>query len=64
MGLSVVQTGIRRRRQHMRDDVDPKLRQLAATMRKTPTEPERRLWWALRHSLPLTRNKRVSHLFP
>jgi very-short-patch-repair endonuclease len=37
----------------MRDDVDPKLRQRAATMRKAPTEPERRLWWALRHSLKL-----------
>ncbi len=37
----------------MRDDVDPKLRRRAATMRKTQTEPERRLWWALRHSLPL-----------
>jgi len=35
----------------MRDDVDPGLRRRAATMRKTPTEPERRLWWALRHTL-------------
>ena len=37
----------------MRGDIDPELRQRAATMRKTQTEPERRLWWALRHSLPL-----------
>jgi len=37
----------------MRDDVDPKLLQRAATMRRAPTEPERRLWWALRHSLKL-----------
>jgi len=37
----------------MRDEVDPKLRQRAAAMRGTPTEPERRLWWALRHSLSL-----------
>ena len=37
----------------MRADIDPKLHQRAATMRKTPTEPERRLWWALRHSLAL-----------
>ena len=37
----------------MREDIYPKLRQRAAGMRKSPTEPERRLWWALRHSLPL-----------
>ncbi len=37
----------------MRDEVDPKLRQRAAAMRRTPTEAERRLWWALRHSLSL-----------
>jgi len=37
----------------MRADVDPELRRRAATMRKTQTEPERRLRWALRHSLPL-----------
>ena len=36
----------------MRDGVDPKLRRHAASMRKAPTEPERRLWWALRHRLP------------
>ena len=37
----------------MRDNVDPKLLRHAATMRKALTEPERRLWWALRHRLPL-----------
>ncbi len=37
----------------MRDEIDPKLRKLAAAMRKSPTEAERRLWWALRHSLAL-----------
>jgi len=42
----------------MRDDVDPKLRQRAATMRKTQTDPECRLWWALRHSLPLKQTRR------
>jgi very-short-patch-repair endonuclease len=37
----------------MRETIDPKLRQRADEMRKAPTEPERRLWWALRHRLPL-----------
>ena len=37
----------------MRDKIDPELRRRALTMRKNLTEPERRLWWALRHSLPL-----------
>jgi very-short-patch-repair endonuclease len=37
----------------MRDDVDPELCERAAKMRKNPTEPERRLWWALRHSVSL-----------
>ena len=37
----------------MRNDVDPKLLERAASMRKAPTELERRLWWALRHSLKL-----------
>ena len=37
----------------MRDDVDPELRKHAATMRRNATEPERRLWWALRHRVTL-----------
>jgi very-short-patch-repair endonuclease len=37
----------------MRADIDPELLRRAATMRETPTGPERRLWWALRHSLSL-----------
>ncbi len=37
----------------MRDDEDPLLRRRASAMRKEPTEPERRLWWALRHRLPV-----------
>ena len=37
----------------MRDGVDPTLRARAKSMRRALTEPERRLWWALRHRLPL-----------
>jgi very-short-patch-repair endonuclease len=37
----------------MRDDEDPELRRRAAVMRKAPTEPERRLWWELRHAMPI-----------
>jgi len=37
----------------MRGDVDPRLRRRAIAMRKALTEPERRLWWALRHRLSL-----------
>ena len=37
----------------MREHVDPVLRQRAKTMRAALTEPERRLWWALRHRLAL-----------
>jgi len=37
----------------MREDVDPQLRRRAIGMRKAMTEPERRLWWALRHRLSL-----------
>jgi very-short-patch-repair endonuclease len=37
----------------MRDDEDPELRRRAKVMRREMTEPERRLWWAFRHRLPL-----------
>jgi len=37
----------------LRDDEDPQLRRRAKAMRRAMTEPERRLWWALRHRLPL-----------
>lgn len=37
----------------MREDVDPQLRRRVIAMRKAMTEPERRLWWALRHRLSL-----------
>jgi len=36
----------------MRDDVAPSFTN-APRRCKTPTDPERRLWWGLRHSLPL-----------
>ena len=39
----------------MRDNVDPEIRQHAATMRRKATEPERRLWWALRHRVTLAK---------
>ena len=37
----------------MRDDEDPALRRRAKAMRRDMTPAERRLWWALRHRLPL-----------
>jgi very-short-patch-repair endonuclease len=38
----------------LRDDEDPQLRRRAKAMRRAMTEPERRLWWTLRHRLPLS----------
>ncbi|WP_158817648.1 endonuclease domain-containing protein [Methylocapsa sp. S129] len=38
----------------MREDEDPRLRARAKAMRREMTEPERRLWWALRHRLALS----------
>ena len=37
----------------MRDDIDPALRSLAEANRKRLTDPERRLWHALRHRLAI-----------
>jgi very-short-patch-repair endonuclease len=38
----------------MRKDEDPDLRRRAKAMRREMTPAERRLWWALRHRLPLS----------